>query len=73
MKRMDDDVKRFNETIIACCVLHNICIGNEDGWEIPEVEVETQVALARENDRFDGEELRETVKDYIFNINELDY
>ena len=68
MKKIDDTLERSNQIIVACCVLHNICIGNGDEWEIPEVEIDTKVAISGENDRFNGKELRETIKEYIFNI-----
>ena len=33
-KRLDEDSDRIPDTIIACCILHNICIVIGDRYEI---------------------------------------
>ena len=33
-KRLDEDCERVPDTIIACCVLHNICIMQGDGYDL---------------------------------------
>ena len=34
LKRLDEDIDRIPETIIACCVLHNICVLRGDDFDI---------------------------------------
>ena len=33
-KRLDEDSDRIPDTIVACCILHNICIIRGDNYEI---------------------------------------
>ena len=33
-KRLDEDNDRISDTIVACCILHNICILRDDRYEM---------------------------------------
>ena len=33
MKGCEDQLTTFNQTILACCVLHNMCVQNDDRFE----------------------------------------
>ena len=39
-KRLDEDSDRIPDTIIACCILHNICIIRGDHYEIDNIDVD---------------------------------
>ena len=57
--------KRVSQTVIAYCVLHNICVENTDEWEELANEPYRSELDVRSNNRFDDEELREKLKDFI--------
>eukprot|EP00794_Sanderia_malayensis_P007619 gene7619-8459_t len=60
----DDKVKIFNQTIIACCVLHNFCLQHDVIWEDDDAD-EQPISIIPGSNTFDGEELRDKLKEYI--------
>ena len=60
----DDKVKTVNQSIIACCVLHNFCLQHDDVWEDDEADDQPIPGLQCSN-TFDGEEFREKLKQYL--------
>ena len=63
MKGCEDQLKTVNQTIIACCVLHTIYMRNDDIWE--NTAEEAPCIELKGTSSFEGEELRELLKDFI--------
>ena len=63
-KTMEDGIKMINQTIVACCVLHNICVDYGDIWD-EMVNDETPDAIGLQSNNLEGEEFREFLKQYI--------
>ena len=64
-KRIDEDTGRIPHTIIACCVLHNICILLQDDFDVP------RLSLCREQqnvgeDEVGPQDIRQAIVDYLF-------
>ncbi len=62
LKSSDDQLRRASQTVITCCVLHNICTENGDEWEDLEHGLDHAERGLQGNNGFDGEELREKLK-----------
>jgi len=63
-------IETIPKVIIACCVLHNICIAYNDLIEIENEECESDNSLhvdhpAKEDDRREGQRKRENIADSV--------
>ena len=64
LDRNGDTILNVNRAIIACCVLHNICIDNGDEWENTMDEYLESNNLQVIN-TIDRGEIRDKLKDYV--------
>ena len=71
METLKEDTLRVPTTVIACCVLHNLCIEIEDDATIEPVFIQEDVDLDDEDGddlptvNEDGKQLRETIRRYL--------
>ena len=74
-KAMEDSLKIVNKTIVACCVLHSICIDFGDIWDEIIVD-DTPFSNEWQRDNVEGEELRDFLKKHIseaaFSVKHID-
>ena len=63
MTGCEDQLTTVNQTISACCVLHNICVQNDDIGE--NTAEEAPCSELKGTSSFEGEELRDILKDFI--------
>ena len=71
LETLKEDTLRVPTTVIACCVLHNLCIEIEDDATIEPVFIQEDVDLDDEDGddlptvNEDGKQLRETIRRYL--------
>ena len=63
-KRMDEDSWRIPQKIIACCVLHNICILLQDDFDAPRLNLRHAQIVGK--DEVGPQDLRQAIVDYLF-------
>ncbi|XP_033103786.1 protein ANTAGONIST OF LIKE HETEROCHROMATIN PROTEIN 1-like [Anneissia japonica] len=75
MKRNDSELKHIPNMVLACCILHNMCIENGDvynpSWDDEnedEVEQPQHQAEDRPINNATGNEIREALVDYFGNL-----
>lgn len=67
---LKEDTFRVPTTVIACCVLHNLCIDVGDNAPVEPVVIQDDVDVNDESDDWttvneDGNQLRETIRSYL--------
>ena len=71
LETLKEDTLRVPTTVIACCVLHNLCIDIEDDAPVDPVLIQNEVDLSdEESDDWsamdeDGKHLREKIRNYL--------
>lgn len=66
-KRLDSDIAFTNQIIIACCVLHNFCTEAGDLWDDDDDDGNDDDFPLRDGNA-DGADLRDFLKDYLWNL-----
>lgn len=69
LNKLDESVEKVSSTIIACCILHNICLEVNDPSEVDVVSDGNgfpRVPLPRHDINVDGARLRNIIKDNLY-------
>lgn len=65
-KQLESNIAFTNQTIIACCVLHNFCINAGDLWSDDDDGNDEDFPIRDGN--ADGADLRDFLKEYLWNM-----
>ena len=66
IKQLESNIAFTNQTIIACCVLHNFCIDAGDLWNDDDDGNDEDFPIRDGN--ADGADLRDFLKEYLWNM-----
>lgn len=66
-KKVEQNTRTLKKTVIAACILHNICIDHGDLYDnIADDSSDSEDGEGQDNRREDGTEVREALKNYVW-------